>query len=278
MMKIPFFRLVVATLALGGGSALAELPSMGERPWMGYFLGTKTRDFSFGLTSQGAGVIIPMGKGDKECSMQLRVPVTFLIEEVLPDGRTIVKKILPETLESKDLATAKPGKTSVRGKVTGGASFEAFLEVERGTIAVGGRLLDPGTLTKNPLRFGVRATFPDSYPSKQTPEKDAAKALAKKLENDRYAVLWTDGKRAKFNGADKLESDPKKINGPGIANIQVEVAAYQGKTFEFTASEHSEIALSTRLAQPFSKGFMVNWYPDAAADPEAKTRLKFTVK
>ncbi|MEO0017117.1 MAG: hypothetical protein RLZZ522_400 [Verrucomicrobiota bacterium] len=277
-MKSPFCRVALVTLALGGGSALAELPSLGVRPWMGYFLGTKTRDFSFGLTSQGAGVIIPMGKGDKEVAMKLRVPVTFLIEEVLPDGRTIVKKILPETLESNDSATAKPSKTRIRGKVTGGASFEAFFEVERGIIAIGGRLLEPGTLTKNPLRFGVRATFPESYPSTKESTKEAAKALTKKLEGDRYGVLWTDGKRAKFNGADKIKADPKKGNGPGIARLEVEVAAYQGKAFEFTASAQSNITLSTRLAQPLGKGLVVNWYPDPAADPEAKARLKFTVK
>lgn len=278
MKKNHLIRLLLTAFAMSGGSALAELPSMNERPWLGYFLGTKNRDFSFGLTAQGGGMITPIGKGDKELSTQLRVQVAFVIEEVLPDGRAISKNILPETLESKDPATAKPGKVTFHGKVTGDASFEAFVEVERGTIAVGGRVLDPGTLTKNPLRFSVRAIFPEAYRSAKKTEKDAAKAFAKKLKDDRYAVLWTDGKRAKFNGADPIEADPKKVNGLGIAGLEVAVAAYQGKVFVFSASEQSKMALWTSKAQPFNEGFSINWYPDPAKDPEAKARFKFTIK
>ena len=268
----------MALACCGTGTALAALPSLAEKPWLDYFLVSKDRNFTFSLNNWAQGSIIPAGNGGKELSIQLRLPVTFFIEEVLPNGTTVTKKILTETLESKNPATLKPEKATFRGKVTGDASFEAHVEVDHGTIAVGGRLVDPGTLTKNPLRFGVRVNVPDAYRNAKKTEKDDAKAFAKKIKDDRYAVLWTDGKRVKFSGDDKIEANPKNVNGPGIAELKVEIGAYQGKAFEFTASEHSKLALWTRLEQPFNEGFSINWYPDPAKDPETKARLKFTVK
>ena len=277
--SLPFGLVASVVLACSGiGPALAELPSLTEKPWLDYFLVSTNRDFTFSLNNWAQGSIIPVGKGGKELSIQLRLPVTFFIEEVLPNGTTVTKKILTETLESKNPATLKPEKATFRCKVTGDASFEAHVEVDRGTIAVGGRLVDRGTLTKNPLRFGVRINVPDAYRNAKKIEKDDAKEFAKKVKDDRYAFQWTDGKRVKFNGGDKIEADPKNVNGPGIAQMKVEIGAYQGKALEFTASENSKIALWTRLEQPFNEGFSINWYPDPAKDPETKARLNFTVK
>jgi hypothetical protein len=289
MQPKPLYQVFVATLisAVGGiSSAFADLPSLPEKPWLEYFLVSENRSFIFAFNNWAGGNLIPAGKGGKEISIQYHLPVTFVIEEVLPTGATVTKKILPESLETKDKATLKPGKISFRGKVTGDASFEGFVEVERGIISVGGRLLDPGTLTKNPLRFGVRVTVPDVYRNAKKPgkegakdaPKDAAKEFAKKIKDDRYSMVWTDGKRVKFDGTDKIEADPKNVNGPGIKDLKVEIAPYQGKSLEFSASENSKIALWTRLEQPFSDGFSINWYPDPAKDPETKARLKFTVK
>ena len=272
--------MVALTTAIGGiGSVLAQLPGLKEKPWLEQFAVTENRSFTYALNNWGEGKIIPVGKGGKEISIQLHIPVTILIEEVLPDGRTVAKKIVPESLETKDLATLKPGKISFRGKVTGDASFEAQVEMDRGVIAVGGRLLDPGTLTKNPLRFGVRVTLPEAYRNAKKTEKDDAKEFAKKLKEDRYAIIWTDGKRLKFNGGDKLEVNPKDVNGPGITELKALISSYQGKTVEFTAAENSKMTVAARAAdQLFSDGFTLSWYPDPAKDPDTKARLKFTVK
>jgi hypothetical protein len=289
-MKSNLFRLAAAVTlitASGGSSpALADLPSLPDKPWQEYFLVTENRNFIFGLNNWAGGNLIPAGKGGKEISIQYHLPVTFFIEEVLPSGATVTKKIIPESLETKDKATLKPGKATFRGKVTGDASFEAHVEVDRGIVSVGGRLLNPGTLTKNPLRFGVRVTVPDVYRNAKKAgkdgdkdaAKDAAKEFEKKVKDDRYSMVWSDGKRVRFDGTDKIEADPKNVNGPGITELKVEIGPYQGKSLEFSASENSKIALWTRLEQPFSSGFSINWYPDPAKDPETKARLKFTVK
>lgn len=269
---------VCVVAALAGGWLRAELPSLPEKPWQEHFVVMESRAFTFGLNNWAEGLIVPTGKTGKDISHVLHLPVTFIVEEVMPDGKVATRKVVPESLESKDEAMLKPGKVSFRGKVTGEASFEAFVEVEGGRISLGGRLVDKGKLTKNPLRFGVRANFPSAYRNVKKTEKEDAREFAKKIRGDRYLVAWTDGKRGKFEGADKIEEGAKNVNGVGISEFKMDIEAYQGKVVDFTASANSRMEVWTRGEQAFHEGFSLNWYPDPVKDPEGKARVTFTVK
>lgn len=279
-LKTSRMAVLAIMLAAPGASrpALAALPCLKEKPWFAYFLVYQDRKFNFGLTGTAEGLLTPMGKSGKPISQSLMLPVTFMVEEVLPNGQCVSRKILPDSLTTKDTATSKPGRVTFRGKVTGGAGFEGHIEVERGVVAVGGRLLDAGTLNAHPLRFGIRVTFPNSYHNKPQIDKNAAKLLEEKLKDDRYSILWTDDKRVRFTGNDRLEAGSKKVNGPGIAGLKVEVGAYQEKVFVFEATKNSQMQLWCRIRQQFHQGFSINWYPDPATDPEGKARLTFDVR
>jgi hypothetical protein len=264
--------------ALGSAPAPAALPGLNEQPWYGRFFAYQNKKFRFGLDGHAAAILTPMGRAGNPINRDLALPVTFVVEEVLPNGRTITKKILPDTLTTEDAATAKPGKVSFRGTVTGGAKFAGHLEVEHGVVAIGGRLLDPGTLTKNPLRFGVRVAFPSAYRDEPHTDKRAVRAFENLLKDDRLAIVRTDDKHMKINGNDKIGTDSKIINGSGIAALKIEIAAYQGKVIEFSASPHSRMELWNRRDQPLHDGFTINWYPDPATDPAGTARLRFEVK
>ncbi len=197
----------------------------------------------------------------------------------MPDGTTKVKQIKPETLESAQPATTKPEKMVIRGKVTGDAGFEVFVNEDRGVISLGGRLLDRGTLTKNPVRFSLRLKFPDAYPSgKAAGDKDKEKALKDKMRNDRLQLTWSDGKRVKPPTDKDVDAGSKEINGPGIVAIQVEFSTYDEKRLEFTASENSLLTLLGGPAAPLHEGFTVTWMMDPVKDPEGNARLSFEVK
>jgi hypothetical protein len=264
--------------SLAGTPSPAALPGLNEKPWFGHFLAYEDKKFSFGLTSLAEGKLTPMGRSGQPVSKVLALPLAFVVEEILPNGRSITKKILPDTLVTADPATARPGRVSFRGKVTGDASFEGHIEVEHGVVAVGGRLLDPGTLRKNPLRFAIRVSFPSAYRNEAKADKKAMREFERKLKEDRFSILWTDGKRLKLSGDDKVNAGSKKINGPGIAELKVEVGAYQGRVFAFTTTPNSRMELWSRIEQAFYDGFAINWYPDPVTDPAGKSRLKFVVK
>ena len=257
----------------------AELPGLQEKEWLGYFVGFKNKKFQFGITSQGKAAIKVMGKKGEPLAQKLTIPVEFLVEEIQPDGKVKAKNLKPESLESVQPATNKPQQIVIRGKVTGDATFEVFVNEDRGVISLGGRLLDPGTLTKNPVRFSIRVKFPDAYPgAKAAGDKKEAKELEEKSKNDRLELSWTDGTRVRQPTDMPVAASSKEINGPGIAAMQVEFSAFDEKKFEFTASPSSTMTLSGGPAAPLHEGFTLTWRADPAKDPEAKARLSFEVK
>ncbi len=257
----------------------AELPGLEEKEWLGYFVGFQNKKFQFAISSQGKATIKVIGKKGEPLTRKIAIPVEFLVEEIRPDGKISVKNIKPETLESAQPATNKPQQIVIHGKVTGEASFEVFVNEDRGVISLGGRLLDLGTLTKNPVRFSIRLKFPDAYPNqKATGDKKDENELKDKTTNDRLQLSWTDGTRVKQPADKAVDAGSKEINGPGIAAMQVEFSSYDEKKFEFTASESSSMSLSGTQSAPLYEGFMLTWVADPAKDPTGKARLRLEVK
>jgi hypothetical protein len=268
----------------------AQLPSLDKAPWLGHFAAFKNKKFQIGITGLGKMTLLPMGDKDAPMGQSLSVPIHFGIEEVLPDGKAALKAIKPETLESAQPANDDFETLVIRGKVTGDASFEVTIEQKRGVISIGGRVVDPGTLTKNPLRFAVRARFPTAYPTrkgndkkddkdrKDDKDKKVDKVLLKQLKDDRIDLKWTDGKRVKQTFEEEVIASSKEINGPGISAAAIEIGAYKGKKFLFIASENSAMTLSNEKEGPLHLGFTVNWSADATKDTEGKARLSFEVK
>ncbi|MEO7097906.1 MAG: hypothetical protein ABI162_00995 [Luteolibacter sp.] len=283
-MRVSNFRMgifaAVLISACGVVPAGAVLPGLDDRQWAGHFVGFSNRAFQFGLATDGKAKIEVIGKNDKTVSRVLAVTVQFAVEEVRPDGKTTSKTILPETLESAQAATKEPRDVVFKGKVKGGASFQASIHEERGVISLGGKLLDPGTLTKNPVRFVIHVNFPNAYPhdKDRTAGKKEMKAFEQKTEKDRLQLKWTDGKSRRQSLSDSIDAASKEINGPGIATFNLEFSTYQKKKFDFVASPNSSMTLSNSGVQPLHDGFTVSWLPDPAKDPEGKARLSFQVK
>ncbi len=248
-----------------------------EVPWLGHFAVFANKRFQFAVTAQGKITLIPIGDNDKPVANSLEIPIEVTVEEIRPDGKITVKKVQPKSLESAQPATEKLEKVVLRGKVTGDASFELTLEQVRGVVSVGGRVLDSGTLTKNPLRFSIRIKFPSPYRYDKRRDKREQKAFEKKIEDDRLDLTWSDGKRKKQSFDEKVDASSKELNGSGIAAAEIEISAYKGRKFEFIASQNSTIALSNEKG-PLHEGFEIQWLPDPAKDPQGKARLSLEVR
>lgn len=278
--------MVAVVSAFGVFSAKAELPTLDDRKWVGNFLALENKHYHFSVATQGRGKIEVVGKQGKTIGEMSAVTVDFVVQETLPDGKMVTKTIKSESLESPQPAGLKLANVVIRGKVTGDAEFEAYLNEERGNLSLGGKLLNPGTL-KNPLRFGIRVNFPTSYTNfNDKPEgkdskadaKKAAKALEEKSEKDRLQLKMMDGKSRRQSLTDAVDASTAEVNGPGIAALSLEISSYQEKKIMLLASENSSMTLSNTSAKPLNTGFSVIWTADSAKDPEAKARLSIEVK
>jgi|GEM_PF-601365 len=278
--------MVALVSAFGVFSAKAELPTLDDRKWVGNFLALENKHYHFSVSTRGRGKVEVVGKQGKTIGEMSAVTVDFVIQETLPDGKTVTKTVQAESLESPQPAALKLANVVIRGKVTGDAAFEAYLNEERGTLSLGGKLLNPGTL-KNPLRFGIRVNFPARYTNSndkpgendsKADAKKAAKALEEKSEKDRLQLKMMDGKSRKQSLTDAVDASTAEVNGPGIAALSLETSSYQEKKIMLLASENSSMTLSNTSAKPLNTGFSVIWTADSAKDPEAKARLSIDVK
>lgn len=270
------------TLILAGTAAHAQLPALGEPPWLGYYGAFKNKRYQFGITTTGKVSLLPMNTRGEPIFSKMGIDIQFGIEETMPDGKVVMRRVIPESLQSKEPASDRIEKSTITGKVTGDAAFELHVEQQRGIVFIGGRITDKGTLTKNPTRFAIRAIFPTLYPRDKKVEKDidekAGKDFKKKTEDDRVDLKYTDGKRAKIDSVEDVLASSKEVSGPGITSAQLEFAAYPERRFEFTASPNSSFILQNDAAAPLHEGFTINWKADEAKDKDGRARLAIEVK
>jgi hypothetical protein len=274
------FGVAVALLVEAAGvmSGNAELPTLSDKEWSGYFVGIEDRKFRFGITSDGKSEIRVIGKTGKPVGGNLSVDIDFRIEETMPDGKVVVRQIKPESLESAQPATKSPKDIVISGKVTGDTAFEIHVSEEKGAISLGGRLLVAGNL-KNPTRFTIGVRFPNVYvTATKTGDRREVRTLEDKIKGDRLELLYTDKKKVRLSTSDQVDAGSKEINGPGISELELELAAYNEDKFEIVASPNSSMTLFNDRALPLNEGFTVIWAPDPAKDSDGKARINIEVR
>jgi hypothetical protein len=271
------FLAAVMASAMIAPCASAQLPIINDQPWIGYFAVFANKRYQFGINGQGKVVFAPINQKGDAASTRMQPRVDIQVQETLPDGKTVTKQIIPESLQSPQAATDKLEKVLIRGKVTGDAAFEVNLEQNRGVVTMGGRVVDPGTL-KNPLRFSLKVTFPNVYPEKKLEGKNDVKAFDKQLENDRIELKWSDGKRVKQSFEEPVDLTGKDFNGPGIVAMEADIGAFKDRKFLLAATGSSVMAISNTRKEKLYEGFALTWTPDADKDKEGKARLSFEVK
>jgi hypothetical protein len=275
----PFLRTFRTALVCCGvaipNAAHAQLPALEDKPWTGHFVGYENRSYTFGFTSLGKGKFEVIASNGRKVSFLLAPSFNVVIEETMPDGKVVSRQIVPDSLESDQEATTKPDKIEIRGKTTGDATFVLQIEENRGTIQFGGRITDPGTLTKNPIRLVLRFGIPSIYAREKDTE---SKAFENKTKKDEIRVRGMDGRRVKIDPFEALDASGDKATGKGLTTVELEMAGYQGRKLEWTSTGDAKIELWNRTPGPLHSGFSINWAPDPEKDSQNAARISFTVR
>ena len=282
---IPSLGLLACCLisATGIHQASAQLPML-EPPWLGYYAVHATSRSQFKVHSNNAKAVLYPDGIFSEALDKLSIKVEIFVRETQPDGKVIERTIQPETLEGLEPPTAKLQKSVIRGKVAGNATLEVVFEQRSGTISIGGRISDPGTL--NHPQFCIRATFPSLEDELKAPAANLSKSDAKKLEREmaRKAksgtidLKWTDSKRVKQDLGVAVDAGSKDLNGPGIAAIEVKPTIYDGKKFIFLASSNSAMNLSNPNFGQLKRGFSIIWSADSSKDKTGTARFSLEMR
>lgn len=266
-------RLLGLLLVLAGHSQ-AQLPTLKKEPWEGYFGIHSQRDFQFKLDAKGEGLIVPLQKTGAPITQVLHLPVKISIQETLPDGKVLDREIQAVSLKTANEATDKLTKATFTGVTAGEAAFEVTVEAQGARLRYGGRITDKGTLTSNPIRLCIQVRFPSAY----RPGDRDKKEIIKQIKDDELKVARIDGKRFKLPADKPLTEPPNEVAGKDLGLIGVEIGAWRGMGFEFSATPHSALRLTTPATEGLLRGFTVQWYPDAAADPKGEARFVIEMK
>lgn len=76
----------------------AQLPSMQETKWLGFFQGFETKHMRFGTATDGKASFRMISKKGDPVGQKLTIEGSFVIEETLPDG----KRVKSSTTDSVD--------------------------------------------------------------------------------------------------------------------------------------------------------------------------------
>ncbi|BCX47104.1 hypothetical protein HAHE_10120 [Haloferula helveola] len=267
MMKLGWFLSSVVVF----GSALAgNLPQLNDQPWIGWYAGYECRDFRFGVKNDGEASLIPLQKKEP-ISPRYWIDIIPVIEEVLPGGRVVTKKAQDGGWEALTESTAEAEKISYRGTVTGGAKFEVHFELDGDEILGGGKILDKGELTENPIRLSIRVRVPNVYYHTKNEED-----VEDKADGDRIQVERSDGKKLRFDGWDPVWAEKEDVSGPGIKTARIDLDGYKGAKIDLESGDKGLFEFWNGEKRPLYKGFTFGWKPDPLKDPEGKAR--FTLK
>lgn len=259
-------------------SAMAELPSLTVKEWLGRFAVAQSGKFIFTIQTDGAIGLSPLESKKDNAVFNKGIAIRPRIEETMQDGSVVARQIDVASLESNEPATDKLEKTTIRGKVTGDTTFEITAEVKQGTVYFGGKIIAPGPEVKNPLRFCVEIYFPSAYAATKLEDEKQMEKFQKQLEDDKITIKWTDGKKVKQTYEENVDASSEKFNGPGIASAEVDTASFSGKKITVTASPNSFFKMSNSNSEPLHKGFSLLWAPDVAKDVGNKAKLAIEVR
>lgn len=259
-------KTIISSLLIVSSTLLAgDLPQLNEKPWVGWFCGYEVKAFRFGVNMDGNATLIPMSASRKGETISPRywIGIVPVIEEVMPDGRVVTKQAQDGGWDALTESTSDAEKISYQGTVTGGARYEVSFELHRNEIRCGGKILEKGDLTKNPIRLAIRMKIPNLY----IYQKDEKK-LKKIVKRDRIDLVGIDGKKEKLDGFDPVNSED--VTGKGIRSARIDLDGYKGARLDVDAGDSGLFRLENQPESPLSKGFYMIWSADTEKDPESK--------
>lgn len=273
---------IFAAITLSGLGILpshAVLPLMEGTTWLGQFLGYDSKRYQFTFSRDGKAAFLVSNSKGNSVSNRLSIPILFGVEETTPDGKTVQREVIAESLECDQPASTTIRNVLIRGKVNGGASIEILLNESRGGISMTGRITNAAEL-KNPSKFNIRVRFPNAYPPAArppTPDKKEKKDDRKK-DPDLISLRPVDGPSVKLGGNDLKDLASPEVTGNGISIVTTEFASHQGRELTLTAAPASSMRLKNDPTKPLKDGFHVYWSTDPAKDPKNAATLTIDAK
>lgn len=254
-------------------SASAQLPNFKENSWLGYFAYFQGEELEAKISTEADITVSPMRNG--EARPYTKIPFSFSVKALLPNGKLRPLKFKPESLKSESGPTKRFRKLVITGEAGDGATFEITIERKREKILLGGRVTGVGNETKFPLSFHYQARFHHFYGPLLIRLDNDQKEFDKIVGKDWIELTRLDKKKVKKSLTDIYEANmAEELNGPGSSKVKIQ-ANIVDKNKRLIVSEAegaSKFTLVGRKTGPYHKGYFLRWAADAEKDPKGEAR------
>lgn len=266
-------------LALLTGTAIAELPTMQEKDWLGVFAAMEGRNYDFKVRTHGGSEML-MKKNKKVVSIHSVFAVRCVLLE--QEGKKWVKRTLDkDSLESKQEASLDLEKVAYTANFTGDTKLGITHEFDGEEVLVGVKVLEKKT--KNPLRIGMEVVVPDLY-KLHGKDKPTEREMKKKLKDFEIRMISTDGKtKLKLDGGDVVEEEFKldakdQLGDKTVKYFSIESDKMGDNQLVLTTEEEDYGEMEIKQTKPLYHGLTVRWFPKEDKIGKEGCRLKIEVK
>ncbi len=287
-----FYGVILAGMLVAGGSgeARADLPSLNEAPWFGFFAGHDGNRGKFGIARDG--VLYYNHSEDLEnVNSGYFHRIRPAVEEARPDGAIVIRRLVTETLESDDEPAIDSDRITFRGQVQGGARVEVVVEFGRREVSVGGRIIEPAP-GDPPQRFVLETRAPPFYRSynerqilrEGSPEerarlerRNARQEATASREN--LVLRRLGGSRERVPLLDEIDLSCPEFNEGGFSGIEIDIDALRGRRVRIGTTEDSRMTFSNEESKPvFKNSYTFTWHEDPARRNAGTGRLVFETR
>lgn len=265
MKYAPIVAVVILVFGFSAQESRAQLlPSMHEKPWLGFLSGYERRDFHFGVNNEGQCELHLMKSRKERASYQKKVKIYAELVVEAEDGKRSYKRLKDD---EGFATTLKPGleheEVTFTAETLGDAKVEVHIKYDGDRIIFDGKVLDRGKLKKGKLYFGYKVLMPEFYRS-STYGKDKGKAKAKMRRDDFKFTRAKDGKKKSLKVYEEYDLEDEEVAGGGITKLEVDMSAQEGKEFIFSTTDGKGVFELTnrsrgKKSEPW-RGYYVKWY------------------
>ncbi|MEM9079688.1 MAG: hypothetical protein AAGC74_03245 [Verrucomicrobiota bacterium] len=253
------------------------MPTLSEKPWLGFWVGHEDKKYDFGIGGGGVGEVHfkkDSRDGIARISFQYLIKVQYFVEEELK-GKWVRRQMVDDGFETEQEASDEVESFEFVSTFTGDTKAKFGHVIGRKDIRMTAALGE--SPSKNPLRVGIEFTIPNLYRYVKFDEMSEREAK-KKLKGDEIRVQWLKGKKAKYDLSDEVNLSDESLAGEGAAAFSLESRQIAGSEFLLSLGKPKTGRIVFKQAKSLHEGLKVIWYPEPELAEKEGTELVLAVK
>ncbi len=249
-----------------------SLPFLSESPWLGRWIGYEEEGFDFGITSKRfQGEIHAKNRtrdGLKRVNEFQVIKIDYVVEEQVK-GKWQKRSFEPKGFITSQAATTEPEQFEVVIAYKGGTKAKVTHILDGNEIKVSTEVIE--TSSKNPVRAGVKITFPDLYRLKgQIPGE---RELKKMMQGDEVIVKSTKGKKLKFDIWEEANLQTEEALADGASEFSLESKSLAKKVITMASEKAKTGKIFFNQQKALYAGLDATWFPEPAAKGQPSPAL-----